>query len=152
MERQIILFTDGSEGSIKATGLALELAEFYKSVINAFFIIDSSWGSLLGDEWISTSETRMRFFGWFEGELKAFAFESLEKVQKAAQARGVQARTRVLIGPVERLIIEQTLENPAALVVLPNPGATAPGAAAGLKYNISRLTKRINCPVLLGPK
>ena len=62
MEKQIILFTDGSEGSEKATVLAVELANLDKTNLTAYFIIDSGWGSLLGDEWISTSKTRMRFY------------------------------------------------------------------------------------------
>lgn len=151
MKKQIVLFTDGSEASAKATGLAVELADFHKTNINAFFIIDSGWGSLLGDEWINTSETRMRFFNWFEGELKTFAAESLKKVIEKAQEKGVPAQTQILIGHTEKLIIETSKENHTSYLVLPNPNATSPGAAGGLKYSISSLAKRISCPILIGP-
>ncbi|MCL6559100.1 MAG: universal stress protein, partial [Firmicutes bacterium] len=152
MEKQIILFTDGSECSEKAADLAVELANLYKIKLSAFYIIDSGWGSLLGDEWINTSETRMRFFNWFEGELKTHAAESLKKVEKAALSKEVRVKTQILIGPAERLIIDCAGERPTAYVVLPNPNATAPGAAGGLKYNVGALAKKINCPILVGPK
>ncbi len=151
MDKQIVLFTDGSEASDRATKLAVELAEFYKTKINAFFIIDSGWGSLLGDEWINTSETRMRFYKWFEGELETFAAEALKKVIAKAQEKGVQTQTQILIGPTEKLIIKNSQENHTSCVVLPNPRATSPGAAGGLRFNISSLVKKISCPILIGP-
>lgn len=151
MEKQIILFTDGSEGSEKATGLAVELANLNKTNLTAYFIIDSGWGSLLGDEWISTSKTRMRFYRWFEGELEAFAAESLKKVELAAQAKGVPVKTQILTGSTEKLMLHYIEERPSYLV-LPNPNATAPGAAGGLQYNIRALLKKANCPILVGPK
>lgn len=152
MEKSIILFTDGSDSSTKAMGLAVELAFLYKTDLFAFFIIDSGWNNLLGDEWINTSETRMRFYRWFEGGLKAFAAESLQKVTEMAQARGVQATTQMLTGSAEKIMIHCAGERPGAYLVLPNPEVTAPGASGGLKYNIRTLIKKISCPVIIGPK
>jgi nucleotide-binding universal stress UspA family protein len=152
MIKEIICFTDGSGGALGAAGLAIKLAEFYQAGLNAFYIIDSGWGSLLGDEWINTSETRMRFFRWFEGELKDEAAKSLKAVEEMARERGVPIKIQILIGPTEKVILNQAGEKPGALVVLPNPAATAPAAAGGLRYNAGSLIKKLNGPVLIGPK
>lgn len=152
MKRQVLLFTDGSKGSIAAADLAFDLATLYGAGIKAFFIIDSKWSNLLGGEWINTSETRMRFYNWFEGEIQAVAAKSLEHIKSLASAKGIPAEAITLAGPVERLIIEQTEKYYFPVLVLPNPKATSPEAEARLKFNLHRLVKRINCPVFIGPK
>lgn len=147
-----MLFTDGSKGSIAAADLALDLASLYGAEIKAFFIIDSKWSNLLGGEWINTSETRMRFYNWFEGEIQTLAAKSLDCIKNMASGKGIPAEAITLTGPVEKLIIEQTRKYSTPILVLPNPEATSHEAEAGLKFNLNRLVKRINCPVLIGPK
>ncbi|MCL6639236.1 MAG: universal stress protein [Firmicutes bacterium] len=152
MEKEIILFVDPSRGSESAAALAADLAVHFEASLKVYYLIDSNWGGLLGDEWINTAETRMRFYEWFERELKATAAATLEKVKKIAEKRGVPVVTQILTGPVEKIIAGKAGESPGAWVVLPNPRAAAPAAAGGLRYNIGRLIKKLNGPVVIGPK
>lgn len=152
MEKQVVLFIDGSEASLKAAFLAAELARSCRGYVKAFFLIDSGWGSMLGDEWINTSGTRVRFYHWFEGELEKFASSSLEEVAEAVQARGVNIETEIITGTPEKLIIDRAGEKNVACLVLPNPYATSHRAEGGLKYNINALAKKISCPLIIGPK
>jgi hypothetical protein len=41
----------------------------------------------------------MRFFRWFEGELKDEAAKSLKAVEEMARERGIPIKIQILIGP-----------------------------------------------------
>lgn len=151
MKGPILFFTDGSSTASRAGSTAIELASLWNVPLRAFFILDEGWGSMLGDEWINTSDTRMKFFRWFEGELKNRAQQVLEEFAGQAAAARMQVETGVLTGKTERVIASAAESHGAQLVVLPNPNSAKPAAAAGLKYNPGHLAKLVKCPILLGP-
>ncbi|TYO93370.1 universal stress protein [Desulfallas thermosapovorans] len=152
MGKQIIFVTDGSPSADRAGAMALDMAALMKINIKALYILDRGWGSLLGDEWINTSETRMKFFHWFEGELKDRAGQVLEEFRNRAQARGIPVETEIVTGNTLKVISRLASEPDTSLLVLPNPNSTKPAAAAGLKFNIRHLAQKIQCPLLLGPR
>lgn len=152
MKNQILFITDGSPSAGKAGAIAIELAALRKINLRAVFILDESWGSLLGDEWINTSATRMKFFRWFEGELKTRAEQVLAEFTDQAASGGVAVETEIISGKTEAVIAAYANDRQTEMLVLPNPNSTQPAAAAGLRFNIHHLAKKVGCPILLGPQ
>ena len=152
MKGQILFITDGSPSADTAGERAIQLALSMKLPLKAIFILDEGWKHLLGDEWINTSSTRMKFFHWFEDGLKEHSETVLNEFAKKARSQGVEVEAAIKIGKTERVITELTLEKETTLLVLPNPYATAPAAAAGLRFNLNSLAKKLKCPVLIGPR
>lgn len=150
MLEHILFITDGSESARAAGAKTLEFSLLWDVPVQAIFILDEGWGSLLGDEWINTSDTRMKFFRYFEGNLRQRAEEILAGFIKQAEERGIKATTAIKVGKTEKVIAEAANAPGNILLVLPNPHATEPAAAAGLKFNLQSLTKKINCPVYIG--
>lgn len=152
MNGQILFVTDGSPSADEAGQMAIEIALSLKSPLRVVFILDEGWKYLLGDEWINTSSTRMRFFNWFEDGLNKHSETVLKEFADKAREKGCEVEVAVKIGKTERLIADLTVEKETALLVLPNPHATAPAAAAGLRFNLNSLSKKIKCPIYLGPR
>lgn len=152
MNSQILLVTDGSPSAEEAGKTAMDIALAWKLPLKAIFILDEGWKNLLGDEWINTSSTRMRFFHWFEDGLKNHSETVLSDFKRQAEAKGLSIEVEIKIGKTEKVIAETTVNSETALLVLPNPNATAPAAAAGLRFNLNSLAKKVECPILIGPK
>ncbi|CCO08619.1 universal stress protein [Desulforamulus hydrothermalis] len=152
MHAQILFITDGSASADAAGETAIRLAVNMKMPLKAVFILDEGWKFLLGDEWLSTSATRMNFFRWFEGGLQTHAKNLLDQFAVKARGRGVATEVDIRIGQTEKVITELTMEQPTAFLVLPNPHATAPAAAAGLRINLNSLTKKVTPQIIIGPR
>ncbi|AEF94242.1 hypothetical protein Desca_1385 [Desulfotomaculum nigrificans CO-1-SRB] len=151
MNGQILFITDGSPAAIAAGENALALAKSQNLVIKAVFIIDEGWHHLLGDEWLNTSATRMSFLNWFNSRLNETAREVLAKFCKQAETYKITAELEIKVGKTEKVITKLASQPETALLVLPNPYSTAPAAEGGLKFNLNAITKKVNCPILIGP-
>ncbi|MEG6523828.1 universal stress protein [Desulfotomaculum sp. 1211_IL3151] len=152
MNGQILFITDGSPSADAAGQMATEMSLALKLPLRAVFILDEGWNNLLGDEWINTSSTRMRFFHWFEDGLHKHSEEVLTEVAAKVKEKGGQVETEMRIGKTEKVIRELTVEKETAVLILPNPHATAPAAAAGLRFNLNSLAKKVKCPIYIGPR
>ncbi len=152
MKGQIVFITDGSPSAKTAGETAIAFAIAMKLPIKAVFILEESWRNLLGDEWMSAASTRSKFFHWLEDGLRNHWQVVLSEFSRLGQAYNVEVATDIRVGKTEQVIIELTEEAATALLVLPNPHATAPAAAAGLRFNVNRLTKKVKCPILLGAR
>lgn len=151
MKGQILFITDGSPSADEAGKTAIEMALAWNLPLRAIFILDEGWKHLLGDEWINTSATRMKFFHWFEDGLRDHSETLLNEFRNHARSFGVEVEIDLKIGKTEKVIAESTVAAETALLVLPNPHSTAPAAAAGLRYNLNALSKTIKCPIFVGP-
>lgn len=151
MQGPIVYFTDGSHSAREAGRTAVEMALACQAPLHAIFILDKGWGSMMGDEWINTSSTRMTFYHWFEGELNKGAEKVLQEFESCARESGVSLKAEVLAGDTEKLMAETANIRQAKMVVLPNPHATADPAAAGLRFNLNSLAKKVQCPIMVGP-
>lgn len=152
MNGQILLITDGSPSADAAGQMATEMSLALKLPLKAVFILDEGWNNFLGDEWINTSSTRMRFFHWFEDGIHKHSQEVLAEVTEKVKEHGGHVETEIKIGKTEKVIFELTAEQETALLVLPNPHATAPAATAGLRFNLNSLSKKVKCPIYIGPQ
>ncbi|MFZ5643526.1 MAG: universal stress protein [Bacillota bacterium] len=152
MVPQILFITDGSPSAEDAGKAAIQLALSGKAPLKAIYVLDEGWKHLLGDEWINTSSTRMNFFHWYEDGLMKYSESVLEGFRQNASDRGVDVHVEVKIGKTEKVIAESANSVETAMLVLPNPHSTAPGAAAGLRYNLHSLSKRVRCPIYVGSR
>lgn len=152
MNGQILLITDGSPSADAAVQMATDMSLALKLPLRAVFILDEGWKNFLGDEWINTSSTRMRFFHWFEDGLHKHSEDVLAEVAEKVKKKGGQVETEIRVGKTEKVIIELTAEQETALLVLPNPHATAPAATAGLRFNLNSISKKVRCPIYIGPQ
>lgn len=152
MNGQILLICDGSPSADAAGQMATEMSLALKLPFRAVFILDEGWKNFLGDEWINTSSTRMRFFHWFEEGLHKHSEEVLAELAERVKKNGGQVDTEIRIGKTEKVILELTTEQETSLLVLPNPHASAPAATAGLRFNLNSLTKKVKCPIYIGPQ
>lgn len=152
MNGQILFVTDGSPSADAAGETAIQLALGMKMPLQAVFILDEGWKYLLGDEWINTSSTRMKFFHWFEDGLNEHSETVLNEFAKKAKDQHLEVEVGIRIGKTERVIAELTVEKETAFLVLPNPHATAPAAAAGLRFSLQSLAKKVKCQVVIGPR
>lgn len=151
MNGQILFITDGSPSAEETGRAAVEIALSGNVSLKAVFILDEGWRHLLGDEWINTSSTRMNFFHWYEDGLMKHSESVLVDFRKKALDRGLEIETEVKIGKTEKVIAESAAAEKTVLLFLPNPHSTAPAAAAGLRYNLNSLSKKIKCPIYVGP-
>lgn len=152
MKGQILFITDGSPSAEAAGKAAIDMALSASVPLKAVFVFDEGWKHLLGDEWINTSSTRMNFFHWFEDGLMKHSERVLGDFRQKALDHGVDAEIEVKVGKTEKVMAELTNAVDAFLLVLPNPHSTAPAAAAGLRYSLNSLSKRIKCPIYVGPR
>lgn len=152
MKGQVLFITDGSPSAEEAGKAAIEMALSVNSPLKAVFIFDEGWKHLLGDEWINTSSTRMNFFRWYEDGLMKHADRVLGEFRQKARDRGIDAEVEVKIGKTERVMAESAAAAETFILVLPNPHSTAPAAAAGLRFNLNSLSKKVKCPIYVGPR
>jgi nucleotide-binding universal stress UspA family protein len=151
MTGHILYITDGSYSSRMAGLQAIQIALSRQTALQALFIVDESWRDILGDEWMSNSLTRMQFYRWFEAGVQKYADEILIEFANRARQQGVIVETAIKTGRFEKVVLTIVSQTQPALLVLPNPHATGPAAACGLKFNLHRLAQKIPCPVLTGP-
>ncbi|HBV98366.1 MAG: universal stress protein [Peptococcaceae bacterium BICA1-7] len=152
MKGQILFITDGSPSAEEAGKIAIEMALSANIPLKAVFIFDEGWKHLLGDEWINTSSTRMTFFQWYEDGLMKHSDDILGGFHQKALDRGVNIEVEVKIGKTEKVMADLTNADNTILLFLPNPHSTAPAAAAGLRYSLNSLSKKIKCPIYVGPR
>lgn len=154
MVRDILLVLDGSPASLKAGDFALNLALKYKAALRAVYIIDGGWAGMLGDEWISTSDTRMKFYRYFEGELQKNGEAVLNIFKEKCSRAGLNVSCKMIAGKVEGIIVREvkslSADEHTCLLVVPNPSGAVP-AEGGLKIPLTKLFKKLKCPILTGP-
>lgn len=152
--RDILLVLDGSPASLKAGEYALDLALKYEAALRAVYMIDGGWAGMLGDEWINTSDTRMKFFRYFEGELHKNGEAVLNTFKEKCSRAGLNVSGKIAAGKVEDMIARElkslSANAQAPLLVVPNPSGAVP-AEGGLKIPLAKLLIKIKCPVFVGP-
>lgn len=148
---QILLITDGSPSIAEAGKVAINLSRTMNLPVRALFILDKGWRKLLGDEWISNACTRTVFFRWLEKDLHSHAQKVLAEFKRQAEAAGILVEVEIKTGQPEKVIIESTVSQKTALLVLPSPHASPPAACYALRFNLNTIAKKVPCPIFIGP-
>jgi len=147
MIRKILVATHGSKGAVKAEQYALDLARTLGAELHALYVIHKGWGSLVGIEWLHSSETRMEFFRYAESELYRMADAALGSFTKRAAACGLAVTTSVRVGDPGEVIALDARERGSDLIVL---GDACEGRSEEYKarINVGKLLRSAPCSVL----
>jgi len=147
MIRKILVATHGSKGAVEAEQYALDLARTLGAELHALYVIHKGWGSLVGIEWLHSSEKRMEFYRYAEAELYRMADEALGKFAQRAAACGVSVTTSVRVGDPGEAIGDDARERGSDLIVL---GDVCKGRSEEYKarINVGKLLRSAPCSVL----
>lgn len=149
MFKNILLVADGSASAQKAVLLAVRLAVIHGARMTALYVIDAGWRNILGDEWISSEESRRRFFRYMEGDKAARGRQVLEDIAERGAASGLQVKTLTKTGSPDRVVAELWKEQgPFDLVVVPHPSGRNVEGAAGIKAE--KIARELSATVLIG--
>ena len=112
--RTILLFTDGTEGSIRAAELAVLLADTHDADLVAVAVVDTETLSMLLRQHILVDEEMAEF----DTELEASAERHLRMVTNHANRQGVPLETALLRGTCHSLVLAEARRRGADLIVL----------------------------------
>jgi len=118
MIRKILVATHGSKGAVEAEQYALDLARTLGAELHGLYVIHKGWGSLVGIEWLHSSETRMEFFRYAESELYRMADAALGAFALRAAACNMNVTTSVRVGDPGEAIVDDARERGSDLIVL----------------------------------
>jgi nucleotide-binding universal stress UspA family protein len=147
MIRKILVATHGSKGAVEAEQYALDLARTLGAELHALYVIHRGWGSLVGIEWLHSSERRMEFYRYAESELYRMADSALDKFTQRAAACGVTVTVSVRVGDPGEAIALDARERGSDLIVL---GDVCKRRSEEYKarINVGRLLRSAPCSVL----
>lgn len=147
MIRTILVATHGSKGAVEAERCALDLARTHDAELHALYVIHKGWGSLVGIEWLHSSEKRMEFYRYAEAELYRMADAALSGFVSRATARGLNVTTSVRVGDPGEVIVSESRERGSDLIVL---GDACKGRSEEYKarINVGKLLRSAPCSVL----
>ncbi len=147
MINKILIATHGTEGAVEAEHYALDLAQTLGAKLHALYVIHKGWGTLVGIEWLHSSEKRMEFYRYAESELYRMADVALTNFAQRAVARGLSVTTSVRVGDLEEAIISESRAQGSDLIVLGNVGR-ARSEEYKAKVSLGKLMKFAPCSVL----
>lgn len=140
----ILLPTDGSECSAKATAYALSFAKQYGGRVVALHVIDQRWEEQTRIVFAEVGQDlTQKIRAGYEEEARRI----LRIVTDAAALAGVPAETRVLTGIPSEDIVRLARELPADLIIMGTHGR------AGMSHLLlgsvaEKVVRRAPCPVL----
>lgn len=148
MFKRILIATHGTEGAKKAESYAIELAGALGADLHGLYVIHKGWGSLVGIEWLHSSEKRMEFYRYAESELYRMADVALTGFVQRAEAHGLNVKSSVRVGDPGDVIAEEAMDRHIDLIVI---GGNSDVRSEEYKARISlkRLMKLAPCPVLV---
>jgi nucleotide-binding universal stress UspA family protein len=139
---RILVPTDGSEASFVALPHALDVAERFDAAVEGLYVVDE--------------RTKSRFYNVgtaledVAGGLEAAAETATDRVERAAEERGLTVSTTVVEGLPSRTICSHAAESDADLVVMSSHGRT--GLAHHLLGSVAeRVVRNSTVPVLTAP-
>lgn len=147
MIRTILVATHGTEGAVEAEHNAVDLARTFGAELHALYVIHKGWGSLVGIEWLHSSEKRMDFYRYAEAELYKMADAALGEFARRAAACGLTVTTAVRVGDPGGAIVDVARERGSDLIVL---GDACKGRSEEYKarINVGKLMRSAPCSVL----
>jgi len=147
MIKKILVATHGTAGAVAAEQYALDLARTLDAGLHALYVIHEGWGSLVGIEWLHSSETRMDFYRYAESELFRMADAALEDFVRRAAACGLNVTTSVRVGDPGEAIVSESRERGSDLIVLGEAGGKR-SEEYKAKISMNKLLKSAPCSVL----
>ena len=147
MIRKILVATHGTEGAVLAELYALQLAKALDAELHGLYVINKDWGSLVGIEWLHSSEKRMEFYHYAESELYRMANTALESFKQRALTNGLCLITSVRVGDPNKAISEEARLQGADLIIIGSPSKVR-SEEYKAKVSLKKLLKSAPCSVL----
>lgn len=146
MFRNILVATHGTEGARKGEALSIGLAKAFDSHLHGLYVIHKGWGSLVGIEWLHSSERRMDFYRYAESEFYRRAEEVMESFK--AKAEGLTVLTEIAVGEPAEVIARVAREMSADLIVIGDRSSVR-SEEYQARVSLRKLMKLASCPVLV---
>jgi nucleotide-binding universal stress UspA family protein len=147
MIRKILVATHGTENAIQAESYAIQLANALGADLHGLYVINKGWGSLVGIEWLHSSEKRMDFYRYAESELYRMADAALTGFVQHAGAYGLNVKSSVRVGDPVDVISEEAAAIRADLIVIGSNGSKR-SEEYRAKISLVKLLKSAPCSVL----
>jgi nucleotide-binding universal stress UspA family protein len=147
MIRRILVATHGTENAIQAELHAIELAIALGADLDGLYVIHKGWGSLVGIEWLHSSEKRMEFYRYAESELYRMADTALTAFAQRAKVHGLNVKSYVRVGDPSGVITEEAAALGTDLIVIGSAGSLN-SEEYRAKISLNKLVKSATCSVL----
>lgn len=149
MFKRILIATHGTEGAKKAESYAIKLAGVLGAELHGLYVIHKGWGSLVGIEWLHSSEKRMEFYRYAESELYRMADVALTGFVQRAEAHGLNVKSSVRVGDPGDVIAEEAGALGADIVIIGSSNNNVRSEEYKARISLKRLMKLAPCPVLV---
>lgn len=147
MIRKILVATHGTENAIQAEAYAIQLATALGADLHGLYVIHKGWGSLVGIEWLHSSEKRMDFYHYAESELYRMADTALTGFVQRAKKHGLNVKSHVRVGDPGDVIAEEAWALRADLVII-GSSSNRRSEEYRAKISLIKLVKSAPCSVL----
>lgn len=147
MIRKILVPTHGTEHAVQAELFAIQMAKALNAELHGLYVIHKGWASLVGIEWLHSSEKRMVFYRHAESELYKMADAAMTGFTQRAQTHGLGVKTSIRVGDPAAVIAEEARALGADLVVIGSSGSER-SEEYRAKISLVKLMKSAPCSVL----
>jgi len=147
MIRKILVATHGTENAIQAESYAIQLATVLGADLHGLYVIHKGCGSLVGIEWLHSSEKRMDFYRYAESELYRMADLALTGFVQRAETHGLNVKSSVRVGDPGAVIAEEAGALRADLVII-GSSSNRRSEEYRAKISLIKLVKSAPCSVL----
>ena len=106
------------DDSAKASAVALDLAKKYNADLTVLFVLDATWNTYVGHDWLSGSNSRADFLDWVKDEEAKAADRTLAAFGDLAG--DIPYTARLAAGDVQRQILDEAAKG-YDLLVMANP-------------------------------
>lgn len=147
MITKILVATHGTENAIQAELYAIQLAKALGAGLHALYVIHKDWGSLVGIEWLHSSEKRMEFYRYAESELERMAGAALDGFVQRALSEGLSVTVSVRVGEPSDVIADEAMALGSGLIVIGSDGSKR-SEEYRAKISPAKFLKSAPCSVL----
>lgn len=147
MITKILVPTHGTENAVQAEAYAIKLAEALGADLHGLYVIHKGWASLVGIEWLHSSEKRMVFYRHAESELYKMADAAMTGFVQRAEKHGLSVMTSVRVGDPAAVIAEEARALGADLIVIGSNGSER-SEEYRAKISVDKLLKSAPCSLL----
>lgn len=147
MFRKILIATHGTLGAKQAESYAIGLARKFGAELYGLYVIHKDWSSLIGIEWLHSSNTRMDFYRYAESEFKRRATEVLQDLK--SHADGIACVMSIKVGEPAEVIANEARQIGVDLIIIGSNCNRRSSEEYKAKVSLKRLLKLAPCPVFI---
>lgn len=113
-------------------------------------VVPDLWRGMTGDDWLNNGVTRDVFRRYLEGELGREVEVHCNRINQAADSRGLMCQSEIRLGEPMRCLIDFSKEKSCNLVIM---GSPRPAGMPGLSSRIrsDKLIPKLGVPLLVVP-